>query len=62
MQAPIYGYSRMHSTSSSAFRNTCEYACALDVQTKRFGYGKNLQYIFCVAIVAVGYIFYKGLV
>ena len=60
MQDPIYGYSKIHSSSFSAFKNTCEYACALDIQEKKLGYGKLIQYILYAGIAVGIYFVFKG--
>lgn len=57
---PIYFFKKTHSNSYSAFKNTCEYACALDIQEKKFGYGKLLQYILYTGIAVGIYFIYKG--
>lgn len=57
---PIYGYKKTSSNSFSAFRNTCEYACALDIQEKKLGYGKLLQYLIAACAVVVLVYFWRG--
>ena len=58
MQNHLY-FKQTHSSSFSAFKNTCDYACALDIQEKKLGYGKLIQY-FIYAGIAVGvYFIYK---
>lgn len=53
-------FRKFHANSSIAFPNTCEYACALDIQEKKFGYGKLLQYILYTGIAVGIYFIYKG--
>jgi len=57
-QSPYFR--KFHANSSIAFPNTCEYACALDIQAKKpFGFGKLMEVFLIALLPAVSFYIYK---
>ena len=51
---------KTYSNASIAFPNTCEYACALDIQAKKpFGFGKLMEVFLIALLPAVSFYIYK---